>query len=94
MKLNFAEIGIVSKVKYCYDGQETIDIAIKINSEALTSGDQQPVQPISLMFLDFQMPMKTGLQVITEMRAFYGKHADRLIEPKYVIMTAFNTPVF
>ena len=61
MKLNLAEIGIVSNVKYCYDGQETIDTAIKINNQALASENQKPVRPISLMFLDFQMPMKTGL---------------------------------
>ncbi len=53
MKLNLAEIGIVSNVKYCYDGQETIDTVIKINKEALASADQKPVRPISLMFLDF-----------------------------------------
>ena len=61
MRLNFAEAGINSKVHFCHDGKETIDTAIKISNEALKTGNPLLVRPISMMFLDFQMPMKTGL---------------------------------
>lgn len=42
------------------------------------------------MLLDFQMPMKTGVQVILEIRKFIKD--KNLKEPKFVILSSFATP--
>ena len=52
------------------------------------------IRPIALMLLDFQMPRKNGLQVVTELRTFIKglnmSQFDVVIrEPKIVFLTAF-----
>ena len=57
------------------------------------------IQPINFMLLDFQMPQKNGVQVLKEIRAFYGYLQDndnevKIVEPVFVFLTAFMTPAF
>ena len=57
----------------------------------------QVFKPIDFMLLDYQMPKKTGIQVVMEAREYFKKTAqtyDKLDEPVYVFLTAFATPSF
>ena len=55
-------------------------------------------RPVSLLLLDIQMPKKSGIQVITEMKRFFknvNNMADdgvQVLEPKIVILTSYLTP--
>jgi hypothetical protein len=40
------------------------------------------------------MPMKTGLEVIEHVRSFCEVHKERILQPKFAIVTAFVTPIF
>lgn len=50
------------------------------------------------MMLDLQMPIKTGIQVLQEVRAIYKFHSHNLkielVEPEWVFLTAFSTKAF
>ena len=55
------------------------------------------------MLLDFQMPNKTGLQVVTEIKKFYAaKNLEQeikgselqIVEPLIVFLTSYSTPNF
>lgn len=57
------------------------------------------IRPLSVLLLDFQMPIKNGIQAIIELRKFYKYIIDNeddivVIEPTYVILTSFATPGF
>jgi len=94
VKLNLSEVGITENVTYCSDGNIAVDVAMGLFQKAMVGNKTFPVKPIPLMLLDFQMPMKTGLQVIEHLRKFCEKNTSKIIEPKFVIVTAFVTPVF
>jgi YesN/AraC family two-component response regulator len=56
-------------------------------------------KPINLLILDFQMPMKNGLQVVQEVKKFLHEQAQSglelvIEEPTYVFLTAFATTRF
>jgi DNA-binding response OmpR family regulator len=36
-------------------------------------GDKVLIRPINLMLLDFQMPLKNGIEVVKEMREYYQR---------------------
>ncbi len=58
--------GVLQKTTLTINGQQAIDTAKQIFEIALTQrqeGDKSPFKPIDLMVLDFQMPLKTGVQV-------------------------------
>jgi len=51
------------------------------------------------MLLDFQMPVKTGLDVIKEVRRFIKIKNDKLdelkiYEPQFIILSSYNTAGF
>ena len=47
------------------------------------------------MLLDIQMPLKTGIEVVKEVRKFYKFTSQRskinLIEPEFIFLTAFSS---
>ena len=51
------------------------------------------------MLLDFQMPIKNAIEAIQELRKFFrftieNEEDFEILEPTYVILTAFATPQF
>lgn len=61
------------------------------------------LQPVGLMILDFQMPLKNGIQVVQELREFFKNTIDEvertipgiiLLEPEIVFLTAHASPIF
>ena len=57
------------------------------------------IRPITLLLLDFQMPIKNAIQAILELRKFFrfiieNEEEFQILEPNYVILTAFATPSF
>lgn len=46
------------------------------------------------MLLDIQMPMKSGLQVVSEVSKFCALHKDKLYEPIYIYCSAYVTQTF
>jgi DNA-binding NarL/FixJ family response regulator len=87
----------------CINGEQAIDTCIgmindKLNEPELKNEGSE-VKPVSLCLLDFQMPLKNGIQVIEEIRSYIvlrqTKFPEILIqEPTFVILTAFRTPAF
>lgn len=62
---------LLDKCSFHTNGQEAIDRvrAILKDNEKSHHG-----QPISLVILDSQMPLKTGIQVMKEVRGIYAMH--------------------
>ena len=94
IKLNLAEVGVKENVTYCSDGSIAIEAALGYLNAGLNKMNARPIRPVALMLLDFQMPMKTGLQVIEQIRSFCETHKDKIISPKFVILTAFASKTF
>ena len=67
-------LGIDSKCEYCIDGRETLQLAFKILEETLRAPCQDRVRPIAMMLLDLQMPYKSGIEILKEMKKFYTLH--------------------
>ena len=73
LKRQLADLGLHEKCTYCIDGQQVIDKTKRILEDAITiSNTGQSVKPIDFMLLDFQMPKKNGIQVVTEVRDFFA----------------------
>lgn len=86
--MDFEELGILDKTRFAIDGERAVVTATEIMEEALMTDPQHPVQPIQVMFLDFQMPHKNGLQVVKEVKALY-EASPILIPPVYIFVSAF-----
>ena len=60
------EQGVLDKTTLTINGQQAIDTAKQIFEISLTQrkkGDESAFKPIDLMILDYNMPLKTGIQV-------------------------------
>ncbi len=57
----FQDIGVLYKVTFTSDGQETIDLARQLFNEGLATHRDGIYKPIDLIITDFQMPVKNGL---------------------------------
>ena len=84
----FSELSLSDRTTFCRDGQEAIDSAFAI----VANRQAGEVQPISLMILDFQMPKKTGLQVVSEVKLLFADLG--LTPPRIVFLTGYNTRGF
>jgi len=62
-----------SDTKFCPDGQIAIDKTKKIVLDHVNNrtSEEKILTPVSLMLLDFQMPVKNGIDVIKEVQKFY-----------------------
>ena len=59
----------------------------------------KPRQPISLILMDFQMPIKNGIEATREINKLYEfidlkKPNNGLVKPEIVFLTAFKTTNF
>ena len=57
------------------------------------------VKPVDLFLLDFQMPVKNGIEVVKRVRAMISGHRELypeicFEEPRFVFLTAFKTVSF
>ncbi len=100
LKSKLTEIGVQEKVTYCVNGQDTIDQAKRIIQASVSKAQMgTTIKPINFLLLDFQMPQKNGVQVLKEIRTFYGyqqmnDNDVKIEEPVFVFLTAFMTPAF
>ena len=77
------------------NGEEALQKSIAIIREALANNEKEEIMPIGLMLLDFQMPLKNGIQVIEEIRIFINQQSKRskikILEPNFVFLTSYST---
>ena len=77
------------------NGEEALQKSIAIIREALVNNDKEEIMPIGLMLLDFQMPLKNGIQVFEEIRIFINQQSKRskikILEPNFVFLTSYST---
>jgi len=91
VKLSLESVGIIDNVSYCADGKIALDTAISRFEEALKQYNGSPQQPISAMLLDIQMPMKSGLQVVSEVDAFCARQSGKLVKPVMIYLSSYVT---
>lgn len=71
---------LLDKCTFHTNGQDAID-----RVSAILNGKQSShAQPISLVILDFQMPLKTGIQVMKEVREMYKNVKGELRPPVFI----------
>lgn len=102
------KLDVIKRCEFFYDGQLTIDRTKELIDDAISFTtldfeDVKKLKPVSLILLDFQMPVKNGIDVVNELRRYYRvinetledtKPGFELIEPQYVFITSFSTPQF
>ena len=76
MEINFYEIRIVDKLKIFSNGKEVVDHFDKIfeDLEKHRSEEQSKastVQPVSLLLLDINMPIVTGIEALKQIKEKY-----------------------
>ncbi len=92
----------IERCEFLCNGQEAINLAKQIFNDALQANETKNmsrIRPISLMLLDFQMPIKTGIDVVREIRQFLkikNGNLDSLTiqEPEFIILSSYNTAGF
>ena len=88
LKINLQEINKIKKAEFYVNGQEIIDRVL----EVLTTETTTLVRPIQALLLDFQMPVKNGIQTVQAIKRIYqsiNDNEDRnLVEPNYIFLSA------
>ena len=69
LKINLKEINQIEKAFFFDDGQQVINEVKEILSKP-----QILQRPIQALLLDFQMPIKTGIQVVQEVKELFKAH--------------------
>ena len=87
--MSLESVGIIEDVSYCADGKIALDTAFSHLEDALKRYNGSLLQPISAMLLDIQMPMKSGLQVVSEVDEFCARHSDKLIKPAIIYLSSY-----
>ena len=58
---------MLDKTYFSPNGQKVIDLVKQLVTESLTNLDQslpEKIKPVSVLLIDFQMPLKNGIQAI------------------------------
>lgn len=71
-------LGVSSRTSYTVNGAETIILAKQLVENALQNNKKGVLRPIAFMFLDYQMPIKNGIQVVKEVTEFYKHQKTQL----------------
>ena len=105
LKEHFDHFELQPNCEFFFDGQQITNRTQECVKDAVcyASADTKELRPIALILLDFQMPNKTGLQAVTEIKKFYAatnleleiKGTElKVIEPLFVFLTSYSTPNF
>ena len=70
LRQHIDELGMSDTCDYCINGQQTIDTVKSLVNSAIENRIITAlfIQPVDLLLLDFQMPQKNGLQVVSEIK--------------------------
>lgn len=71
LRAKFDKAGLSQFTEYCIDGNEAVEKTKSIVNQVLLKEKFFPVQPISLVILDINMPRKNGIQALDEILEFY-----------------------
>ena len=65
LKSHIETLGLLEQTIFSINGQQAIDSAKNELDKALFNlGSELKKQPVTLMLIDFQMPLKNGIQVV------------------------------
>lgn len=64
LKQHFKDLGLIEYCEFCTDGQMAINTVKRLIDEAVIEENVVDSNPISIMLVDFQMPLKNGMEVI------------------------------
>ena len=71
--MTFGDLGISDKLTIFSDGKNVVDhfkeILDDIANQAVV--ERKPIQPVSLLLLDINMPIKSGLEAIIDIKEKY-----------------------
>jgi len=81
-------------VSYCSDGLIASDTAIDLLKTARANFIGEKLRPIAAMLLDIQMPMKSGLRVVDEVRTFCEENSEKLHQPTFIFLSSYITADF
>jgi CheY-like chemotaxis protein len=75
IKSKMKEMNMEDYAEYYNNGQAVIDRVKQLTEESLKNAELFPICPVSILLLDFQMPLKNGLETVLELKAFFKKTA-------------------
>jgi len=98
----FETLDLEDAISVCYNGQKAFDICKALIDEAIEElGDLHVgcIKPVALCLLDFQMPVKNGIEVVQAVRQYIKTKGEEytfleIEEPTFVFLTAYKTQVF
>jgi len=87
LQQHLTKLDVIKRCEFFYDGQLTIDRTKELIDDAIsftTYGleDVKKLTPVSLILLDFQMPVKNGIDVVNELRRYYRVINETLEDTK------------
>ena len=65
-------LGVDHCSRFYINGQEAIDaVKYEVDNALVEFSEKSSMKPVEIMLLDFQMPLKNGIQVVQEIRQHY-----------------------
>jgi len=68
LRVVFTRLGLIDYCVFVSNGQQAVEYCIR-NVNEITYGQDS----ITIVIVDYEMPFRTGLQAIAEVRAFYNQ---------------------
>lgn len=100
IRQHLAHLNVHHRAKIAFNGEEVTEMFARIVCKAIEaeSHPNTDIQPIKLIFLDYQMPKMTGTDAIEKIQRFLSdankNRKGKIIEPHFVFLTAFKTKHF
>ena len=67
LRLVFKNLGLLDYCHFVNDGKQVVDCCIKNVEES-----EEGAETVTIVIVDYEMPMMTGLEAIKEIQAFYS----------------------
>ena len=84
MQVYFDELGILNRVMFCRNGEEVVQFFKNFFKELqANTGDlpHQTLQPVTLLLMDINMPIKNGLEATREVKELFDLNNEPQAKP-------------
>jgi len=106
LKQSLSDLQLTGRCEFAFNGQEAVSKARDIVTRQYEASREwrqggASIQPLCLVLTDFQMPKLNGIQVveqikkaIADLNAYYEEGDCLILEPLFVLQTAYFSQAF
>ena len=94
MRFALTDLGVADRAVFFSNGQQLVEYAQHLLDESLSqqhSEPHNPIQPISLVLLDVNMPILSGMETLVKLTEMFGDDdSNRILRPMICYLSQYD----